>query len=67
MGPLHDQGGDRRSEAVQVDNVKLKGGNQATYTLKRLKRDHPALFAKVVAGELTAAVFFDMRVADHTI
>jgi len=36
------------------DNVRGFYGNQATYTLARLKRDHPALADRVVAGELSA-------------
>jgi F420-0:gamma-glutamyl ligase len=56
MEPGKARGGDRRSEAVQNDNIilKPKQGTSATYTLKRLKRDRPDLFAKVTAGTMTA-------------
>jgi hypothetical protein len=51
-------GGDRKSEEAQIkpDNVSLDSGygNSQSYTLSRLKNDHPKLFAKVVAGELSA-------------
>ena len=36
------------------DNVTSTRGNSALYTLKRLKRQRPDLFAKVVAGEMSA-------------
>ena len=49
--PLAEHGGDH---SKQVDNVKLVGGNNPTYALKRLKRDRPDLAAKVIAGELSA-------------
>lgn len=53
--PLPDHGGDRKSEQDQVDNVNLKstGGNDTTYTLRRLARDAPEILAKVQSGELT--------------
>lgn len=39
----------------QVSNVNLTGGgNEATYTLRRLKRDRPELAAQVIAGALSA-------------
>jgi hypothetical protein len=52
---LPDHGGDRKSEQDQVDNVNLKstGGNDTTYTLRRLARDAPEILAKVQSGELT--------------
>jgi hypothetical protein len=31
-----------------------KGGNASTYALKRLKRDAPVLFQRVIDGELSA-------------
>jgi hypothetical protein len=37
--PVH-HGGNRRSEN-QLGNTKLKTENDATYTLRRLKRDRP--------------------------
>jgi hypothetical protein len=37
-----------------VDNVnRPKGGNDTTYTLRRLARDNPALLDKIEAGELS--------------
>ena len=37
----------------RVDNVNsTTGGNGAIYTLKRLKRDAPKLFERVVSGKL---------------
>ncbi len=46
---LADNGGDRKSEQYQSDNVKLKydGGNSETYTIARLKRDRLDLAEKV--------------------
>src|SRR5262249_53092391 len=39
----------------QVYNINLpKGGTSDTYLLRRLKRDHPKLAEKVVAGEMSA-------------
>lgn len=37
-----------------VDSIKSLGGTDPTYTLRRLKRDHPELAEKVVAGKLSA-------------
>jgi hypothetical protein len=54
MEPGRLDGGDRRSEQFQSDNVTLKRGNSALYTLKRLKRDRPDLFEDVLNGELSA-------------
>jgi hypothetical protein len=41
---------------TDADNVSIKPkhGNSLTYTLDRLKRERPALFKRVVAGELSA-------------
>ena len=36
------------------DNVSFEYGTSHTYTLKRLKRDAPVLFQKVVDGEMSA-------------
>ena len=51
-------GGDRRSEEViKVDNVTLdkpSKGNSRSYTVSRLQREAPELFAQVVAGTLSA-------------
>jgi hypothetical protein len=51
-------GGDRKSEEapIKIDNVTLdrKSGNSLGYTLDRLKREHSDLYAKVVAGDMTA-------------
>ncbi len=53
---LAEKGGDRKSEQHQPDNVSLKldYGNSETYTIRRLKRDRPALAEKVIAGEMSA-------------
>ena len=53
---LPDHGGDRRSAEFQVNNVNLKagGGNAETYTIRRLRRDHPELAERVERGELSA-------------
>jgi hypothetical protein len=44
MEPGRTDGGDRRSDNFQSDNVTLKRGTSALYTLERLKRDRPDLF-----------------------
>ena len=51
--PLADPG--HPSSSSNVDNVNkgTKGGNSATYTLKRLKRDHPELFQQVLGGAMS--------------
>jgi hypothetical protein len=50
-GPANGEVGNGRSS----DNVRpTQHGNAATYTLRRLKRDAPALAEKVVRGELSA-------------
>jgi hypothetical protein len=41
-------------EKTDIVSLKPKHGNSATYTLSRLKRERPDLFARVVAGELSA-------------
>lgn len=52
--------GRKHGRPVKEDASSDKGSNPtfkgrgATYTLKRLKRDRPDLFARVVAGELSA-------------
>jgi hypothetical protein len=53
---LADNGGDRKSEQYQFDNIKLKhgGGTSETYTLRRLKRDRSDLAQKVISGEMSA-------------
>jgi hypothetical protein len=38
----------------RVYNVKSGTGNRATYILKRLKRDEPKLFQRVVDGKMSA-------------
>jgi len=52
------QGGDRRSDvAIKDDNVildKANQGNSRSYTVSRLQREAPELFAQVVAGTLSA-------------
>ena len=52
------QGGDRRSDvAIKDDNIILDKANQGTsrsYTVSRLQREAPELFAQVVAGTLSA-------------
>jgi hypothetical protein len=54
VGALAEHGGGRTSE--QGDNITLtpSRGTNPTYILKRLKRDHPELAAKVVVGEMSA-------------
>lgn len=55
-------GGDRKSKEsikrhnMTLDNVPLAKdrGTSKSYTLTRLERDHPELFKRVVAGELSA-------------
>lgn len=53
-------GGDHKSEEYQekikTDNISLdpQHGTSRAYTLDRLEREHPALYAKVVAGEMSA-------------
>jgi thioesterase domain-containing protein len=51
-------GGDSKSEDAQIktDNVSLdpKHGNSLAYTLSRLARERPDLYAKVVAEEMSA-------------
>ena len=51
-------GGDRRSEEViKVDNITLdkpSKGTSRSYTVSRLQREAPELFAQVVAGTLSA-------------
>jgi hypothetical protein len=43
-----------KKEERSVDNVnRPKGGNDTTYTLRRLARDNPELLDKIEAGELT--------------
>jgi hypothetical protein len=54
MEPGRADGGDRRSADFQTDNVRLKYGNSALYTLKRLKRERPDLFQQVLGGRLSA-------------
>lgn len=51
--PLNANGGDRRSEEFQIDNIKLKnnGGTSQEYLLSRLKRDNPEIVSRIEAGE----------------
>ncbi len=43
-----------RKGKSRVDNINsTKGGNDTTYTLRRLARDYPALLDKIEAGELS--------------
>ena len=53
LEPGRSDGGDRRSPNFQSDNVTLKRGNSAIYTVKRIKRDHPELFQQVLGGGLS--------------
>ena len=53
MEPGGDHGGDCKSDHFQGDNVTLKRGNSALYTLKRLKRDRPDLFEQVISGAMS--------------
>jgi hypothetical protein len=46
--------GGRGKKAVDNINSFPKGGTSEAYLLRRLKRDHPELAAKVVAGEWSA-------------
>jgi hypothetical protein len=54
MEPGRTDGGDRRSAEFQSNNITLKRGTSAIYTLKRLKRDHPSLFHQVLSGVMSA-------------
>lgn len=54
--PLPAHGGVREGPADQVDNVKLAGGNGEDYTRRRLRRDRPDLYDRVLAGQLSADV-----------
>jgi hypothetical protein len=58
VGALKGHGGDRRSADFQPNNVKLNGGNSATYALRRLKRDRPDLAEKVVVAVETGGGVF---------
>lgn len=49
--PANGSGGRGRKA---VDNVNSFSGNEATYALRRLKRDNPDLAEQVVAGVLSA-------------
>lgn len=55
---IHVNGGDRKSEeAISCDNVTTDPavtGNSRAYTLSRLKRESPELFADVCDGKLSA-------------
>jgi hypothetical protein len=54
IAALQRHGGDRRSEDFQADVHQLEKtqhGTSARYCLSRLKRDAPAIFAAVEAGE----------------
>lgn len=54
LGPVAKHGGDRKTKE-QGDNITLtERGTDQTYTLRRLLRDAPELFAKVESGELSA-------------
>jgi hypothetical protein len=55
VAALGKHGGNRKSETAkdQVRDMNLKSSDTATYALRRLKRDHPELADKVVAGELS--------------
>ena len=56
-------GGDRRSEAIKIDNINLEkraaaesevpSGTAAQYALRRLRKDRPDLHAQVLAGTLS--------------
>lgn len=54
MEPGRADGGDRRSADFQSDNITLKRGTGALYTLKRLKRERPDLFQEVLGGAKSA-------------
>jgi hypothetical protein len=56
VGALAEHGVNQHSDGAggyNITSTPSRGTNQ-TYTLKRLKRDHPELAARVVAGELSA-------------
>jgi hypothetical protein len=47
-----DQGGDRRSEQFQgADSTLKRGSTNADYLTARIARDHPAILARMRAGE----------------
>ena len=53
--PTHADAGAKGGRGHKAgDIVTSFRGNGRTHTLKRLKRDAPALFSRVVAGELSA-------------
>ena len=52
--PEREHRGATKEERENRDSNTTSSGRGATYLLKRLKRDIPALFERVVKGELTA-------------
>ena len=45
---------DGEGEPKNVDNVNISGGNGEDYTRRRLRRDRPDLYERVIEGELSA-------------
>jgi len=52
--PLADRGRPKRGEEHKTLSDNVKQGTSESYLFRRLKRDHPDLAEKVVAGELKA-------------
>ena len=56
LGVVLGKHGGKRQKGKQVDNVKLKGGNQVAFLAARLRRDHPdAVFDESVRGSVRQA------------
>ena len=51
-----EHGGDRKSEKIKSDNVTLdpERGNTKSYAMRRLKKDKPNIYKRVVVGEISA-------------
>ena len=54
VGAAEEQPRTATGKFTRSDNVKTDGGNNPTYALRRLKRDHPELAERVVSGEMSA-------------
>jgi hypothetical protein len=50
--PDHGEIGRGRDRIDIVNSKKVKGGNDQTYTIRRLKRDAPELAERVIADDL---------------
>jgi hypothetical protein len=54
VGAIAEHGINQHSPDVGPNNIRSSYGTNPTYTLKGLKRDHPELAERVIAGELPA-------------